>query len=425
MYQQRTSIRSGLNWGEVTVVLVIVSVLVGFLLPAIQAAREAARRMSCSNNLKQVGLAIHNYHSAFKQMPITCGGTGPTAEDAYSNQRRLSGLVSIVPFVEASAVWETISNPYVTEPQPIPSDEELQRYNEEHKGALTPKRIEWRNSMLGKPGPIKNEKGESCFPPMGPAPWLAADYPPWQMGMATYLCPSTHQTSQKKQPARTSYAFCFGDGIKDIGYGPGTWLESEQRNADTLSQRGAFVAEASMRFKDIKDGLSNTVFAAECAIYDGSRRQNGAVASNVAGLVDTPSRCLSTASNGFYKPTATLRLTPDGSGSRGGNWADGAITWTGFNTVLPPNSPSCDTARDHRLEGVFSAGSLHQGGCNVLMGDGAVIFVTNSIDAGSPSNPSVHETSIAATEVVQESPYGLWGSLGTRAASEEVESLLR
>ncbi len=81
------SSRPGFTLVELLVVIAIIGVLVGLLLPAVQAAREAARRMSCSNNFKQIGLGIHNYHSAFKQLPTNGTGTARTPSHSQSNQR--------------------------------------------------------------------------------------------------------------------------------------------------------------------------------------------------------------------------------------------------------------------------------------------------------------------------------------------------
>ncbi len=112
---------------ELLVVIAIIGVLVGLLLPAVQAAREAARRMSCSNNFKQIGLGLHNYHSAYDKLPLAGAGTQPTvATDAWvatatGNNLRLSMLVGTLPFIEQQALWEQISNPLVAGATTFPS----------------------------------------------------------------------------------------------------------------------------------------------------------------------------------------------------------------------------------------------------------------------------------------------------------------
>ncbi len=104
----------GFTLVELLVVIAIIGVMVGLLLPAVQAAREAARRMSCGNNFKQIGLGLHNYHAAYDRFPMGSGGTGTDASAATTtNQRRLSAFVALLPFVEQQALWEQISNPFV------------------------------------------------------------------------------------------------------------------------------------------------------------------------------------------------------------------------------------------------------------------------------------------------------------------------
>jgi len=85
---------------ELLVVIAIIGVLVGLLLPAVQQAREAARRSSCTNNLKQIGLAIHNYTDARRSLPL--GSNLPTTyqDNAYGH----SFVVFILPFLEEQSL---------------------------------------------------------------------------------------------------------------------------------------------------------------------------------------------------------------------------------------------------------------------------------------------------------------------------------
>ncbi len=95
--------RSGFTLVELLVVIAIIGVMVGLLLPAVQAAREAARRMSCSNNMKQLGLGLHNYHSSYNKFPAGVrGGTSP------SEGWGLPFFHGLLPFIEQQALWEQI-----------------------------------------------------------------------------------------------------------------------------------------------------------------------------------------------------------------------------------------------------------------------------------------------------------------------------
>lgn len=117
---------------------------------------------------------------------------------------------------------------------------------------------------------------------------------------------------------------------------------------------------------------------------------------------------------------------------RGVRWADFRPHYTGMQTILPPNAPNCHLSGggDYN-ETIMSAGSRHQGGAHVLMADGAVVFITDSIEAGDSTKPPVERGSGGSpgwmgpeTAPGQKSPYGLWGALGTRASSETVEEQL-
>jgi len=417
----------GFTLVELLVVIAIIGILVGLLLPAVQAAREAARRMSCSNNFKQIGLAIHNYHSAYKQLPIQRGGTriapsrtnpnggAPAATGALANNGlRLSVFVGLTPFFEQQAIWEQISNPYqVVDANGTP--------------------IVTYQSM--GPDPNRNLTQQTNEP-----------YAPFFTEIPTLRCPSDPGVGLPAQ-GRTNYAACLGDAIYFTNQGIPEWSGTNSQWTDRIgvnvtgralrlreSARGVFVPSQEMKFRDVLDGLSSTIMAGEIATDIGDRdiRTLGAngggggpspVANNPGGtctpLIDPAN------------PTMWLQTAPTvgAEGGRGFKWANGFLHHTGFNTILPPNREVCLNGTGVNNLGTYTASSRHQGGVHVLMGDGAVKFVTDSIEAGNSNGPTIYtnwgganSASINPKAVPgAASPFGLWGSLGSRGNKETVE----
>ncbi len=167
------SLKPGFTLVELLVVIAIIGIMVGLLLPAVQAAREAARRMSCGNNFKQLGLGLHNYHAAYKQFPIQGGGTkSQVHNDSRTNTNRLflSILVPMLPFIEQQPLWEQISTGFTD---------------------------------------------TTKYEPMGPVTWVTTNsYLPWRTQVNTYRCPSDPTQPVPGDFGFTNYAACIGDGIQ-------------------------------------------------------------------------------------------------------------------------------------------------------------------------------------------------------------------
>jgi len=396
----RFNSRRGFTLVELLVVIAIIGVMVGLLLPAVQAAREAARRMSCGNNFKQIGLGMHNYHAAYNQIPQQLTGTAGNST-ANSNRLFLSFHVAQLPFIEQQAMWEMIST------------------------GVSP---------------------SGAFRPMGPAPWTTT-FDAWNTDMPTLRCPSDPSTGLPSQ-GRVNYAACQGDHARlvmsggkgqrgfwqrhdgsapepasvpdqdNVGITGGLLMDQSGAAAEARgTNRGFFWARSKTTFKSILDGLSNTIACGEINTASRNREINADVVININdALVSLTGLnvqiCLDTIDPlrpMFYLPTVPIGFNEQNKGFR---WADGRLYYTGFQTILPPNKPSCFRGGD-ASQGFNTAGSRHPGGAHVLMGDGAVRFITDSIEAG---NYRMTPT------VGGESPYGLWGALGTRA-SKEVRSL--
>ncbi|SMP50558.1 prepilin-type N-terminal cleavage/methylation domain-containing protein/prepilin-type processing-associated H-X9-DG domain-containing protein [Neorhodopirellula lusitana] len=404
--------RDGFTLVELLVVIAIIGVLVGLLLPAVQAAREAARRMSCSNNFKQIGLSMHNYHSAFSQLTSAAGGTNgwsghtridsgpngdgkPIGSDGLQNQAMLSYVVGLLPFMEQQALWESISNPLTV--------------------------------------------GSSRWPAMGPCPERSTAYPPFRTEVPGLRCPSD-PGGTKAGWGRINYAACIGDSSRIPNW---SYMDGIHKSA----HRGVFQAFKGFKFRSILDGLSNTIAAGEIGTSRDAKRVQGTVRAYLSGsdLHKSPgSTCFNNTASvldpdrpGYYKGQEYW----SGSGNkylyrRGHNWASGSVGRTAFMTIAPPNSASCSSSRGNprgnpwpnsgvNSDGVYSAGSFHQGGCHVLMADGAVKFITDSIDAGDPEGNTVgrtNDTNMSEySPAGSQSPYGLWGSLGSRASGEVID----
>lgn len=273
---------------------------------------------------------------------------------------------------------------------------------------------------------------------MGPAP-NKLNYIPWATEIPTLRCPSD-PNGGSPGGGRTNYAACIGDGIDRVDHGglnqlgvfhsdanglqtsEQTWMVTRAKAAN----RGFFWSRNQMRFRDIQDGLSNTIACGEMATNGGDLLVKGTVVRDQGeepmkadpkaiadSLVDPDDPAFLLTSLNVY----------NGGFSRGTRWADGRPTTTSFQTILAPNSPSF-------LQGgslsnpCMSAASFHQGGAHILMGDGAVIFMTASVDAGDGYHRAPERGGGEGVKAGMKSPYGLWGSLGTRNGRETIEAEL-
>ncbi|TWU38877.1 hypothetical protein Q31b_39550 [Novipirellula aureliae] len=393
--------RGGFTLVELLVVIAIIGVLVGLLLPAVQAAREAARRMSCSNNFKQIGLGIHNYHSAFDMMPAQGGGTVADTNGigitTGHNELHLSMLVGLTPFIEQQALWEIISNPVRSTP----------------------------TSSL-------------YFPPMGPSAGKELSshanrpYAPWITEIPTFRCPSDPGVGLPAH-GRTNYGACMGDsyigGRRGKYNTAGTAFDDDEIENARAGQRGVFSMREYMQFRDIMDGLSNSIAMGEMATDMGdndvrtrpSQMQKPISRMAREGNLTYCEQYRDPQRPQFYdEANAVWPANDNAERRRGYRWAYAPQLYSAVQTNVPPNSVVC--VEFHNRLAHVPASSRHQGGVHVLMADGAVKFITESIDAGNQNSASVGPDSQYNLAPGSPSPFGLWGALGTRASKETIDT---
>jgi prepilin-type N-terminal cleavage/methylation domain-containing protein/prepilin-type processing-associated H-X9-DG protein len=325
----RTSASRGFTLIELLVVIAIIAVLIALLLPAVQAAREAARRAQCTNNLKQIGLALHNYHQGVGSFPMA------TAVAPY-----LQGAPTTM------ATWGTFSAQALMlgflDQQPL--------YN-----ACNFSWDVWENFGYGINSTVVNAH------------------------LAVFICPSDGLTATNAawNGDNNNYMGCMGTAT----------------NPWTLQGTGIFSNYSAFTIATVTDGTSNTIAFSECLVgspQNWVRWRDGIAAasigttyrvndawSNQTGVMTELQTC-TTMWNSQQNPA-----TPD----VGLYWAVGSPGLTFFNTIVPPSSmvyqwTSCRSDQNNTgadFADFVNAASNHPGGANFTLTDGSVRFIKSSI----------------------------------------------
>jgi type II secretory pathway pseudopilin PulG len=305
---------------ELLVVIAIIGVMVGLLLPAVQAAREAARRMSCSNNMKQVGLALHNYESAYKRFPYATARSGSmvagSARPGDLMIRNHKGWLMVLPFLEQQALYDLANMSLAT-------------------GAYV------RPGAGSTSGPLPGQPGNAND--------VVVSTP-----VQTFLCPSDPNPTNYATTSSANYSISPGTTTLqgaftnyDFSVARGSADQQPRWNAESQATRRMFGIDDAPRMRDLVDGTTNTVMVCET------------LRSVVNGVAQTW---------GYAKWV--------GHGVDLG-WPRGINDRMCCGWDSPPNArPQIPS----RLGEWSTPGSLHPGGAQFTMGDASVRFISQSTD---------------------------------------------
>ena len=332
---RRTQRHRGFTLIELLVVIAIIAILIALLLPAVQQARESARRTQCKNNLKQFGLAIHNYEGTYGISPMNADSA------SYSPQARL------LPFIEQGNLQNLIDfrQPFLTGPVSA--------------RVLNPLYVNVANQVI-----------------------------------PSLLCPSDVGPNTYTTTASPAGTFAANNYMMSMGSAQGTNYD------DRYATDGIIWRMAGIRFRDVTDGLSNTVFMSEAIRGDGADitlpagtmdkfpyrkalNMTAGVSSNSAGPgynggSGWPSGIINNPDLAAVAMNGTNWRGGAGGTGRGIGWIRGLNMAVSTNGYLTPNSRIPDIMM-HGI-GFFAPRSFHTGGAQVLLGDGAVRFLSDNID---------------------------------------------
>ncbi|MFO0953227.1 MAG: DUF1559 domain-containing protein [Isosphaeraceae bacterium] len=319
--------RRGFTLIELLVVIAIIAVLIALLLPAVQSAREAARRIQCTNNLKQLGLAVHNYESTHSALPVACIVTwGPGNTPVFGGWGPLARLLP---------------------------------------------HLEGQNGYNACNFSLANEADENVT----------------AMGLKTaaFLCPSDPNMA-------TTFV---DDGVNrantNYGVNRGDWYAWGGRVSGVPPQ-SPFRTNVSVRFSELTDGLSQTLFAAEVKTRFPYLRKCSGLAFQPVNSTPRPDTSANPGIVSQYT-SCSGEMKPDAGHAE---WEDGNVNQSGFTTAWTPNKktpgtfggvsyPDVDLIAQREEEGgptfaAITARSFHPGGVNVLMGDGSVRFMKETVN---------------------------------------------
>jgi prepilin-type N-terminal cleavage/methylation domain-containing protein len=307
---------------ELLVVIAIIGVLVGLLLPAVQQAREAARRSSCVSKMKQVSLAMMNFESINKRFPSSFFQN--EFRDFSNRWERWSFLVPIAPMMEEAALYDQ----FVSE----------------------------------------------CKSNANYAPWDTNQSKPAAQQISVLQCPSeiNVKSGNNNNLGITNYHINSGDI-----YMGGDWPEARGIGL-TGWNRWSNTKTAPIRIADILDGTSNTFMLGEVMVgRRGTSHRQGAHGGpgGIGGPGDAPSTCAGMLTGDTYSAGTTNDWVA------GGRWMDSMNAYTAVYFAAPPNYPRC-FGNNGEWWGVYPLSSFHPGGAVASKCDGSVAFVNDNVDAG-------------------------------------------